>query len=372
MVDLDAHQRPPDLLRNVYKEYTRRDRKLCIDDDTQIEDFATGLNSEQEKSFEKINFGVSRDDLSRAFGSFNFTNTEEAALWSFDDEAFCSRAIDGMLADVVSGSMLIAVGLIIIPHLIPLQVQLTLLSRMFHRDLSSPLHKTNVDLHYLLNRPPVGKSFFEHDTPSTELIQPRDPSVHKPITHSQLLEKKLRWMTIGGQYNWTQKVYPDEKPPEFPEDIKDLLSGLFPQTTAEAAIVNLYSPGDTLSLHRDVSEECDQGLISISIGCDCLFIIGLEAGHHADATVQPGSDPAGEANIRFHVLRLKSGDAVYMSGASRFAWHGVPLIIPDTCPNELRSWPASPDVDRTGDTFEHWRDWLSTKRVNLNVRQMKA
>ena len=243
---------------------------------------------------------------------------------------------------------------------------------MFHRDLSSPQHKTNVDLHYLLDRPPVGNSFFEHQTPSTEIIQPKDPSVHKPITQRQLLDKKLRWMTVGGQYNWTDKVYPDEEPPEFPQDIKDLLSGLFPQTTAEAAIVNLYSPGDTLSLHRDVSEECDQGLISISIGCDCLFIIGLDGKDNADTLAQPELEHACDSNIKYHVFRLRSGDAVYMSGSSRFAWHGVPLIIPDTCPDELRSWPASLTGECNEDENDHWRDWLSTKRVNLNVRQMKA
>lgn len=252
-------------------------------------------------------------------------------------------------------------------------MQFTLLSRIFHRDLSDPLHKTNVDLHYMLKRPPVGRSFFENQTPSAEVIEPRNPSVHKPITHRQLVDKKLRWMTIGGQYNWTDKLYPDEKPPDFPGDIKDLLSGLFPQTIAEAAIVNLYSPGDTLSLHRDVSEQCDQGLISISIGCDCLFIIGLERVHDSDTVLGSDSKYACELdNIKYHVLRLRSGDAVYMSGASRFAWHGVPLIIPDTCPDELRSWPATSDGNANQDVFDHWRDWLSSKRVNLNVRQMKA
>jgi len=108
MVDLDAHQRPPDLLRNVYKEYTRRDRRTCIDDDAQVVDLATGLDSEQEKSFVKINFGVSRDDLSRAFSSFLAETADEHASWQFEDEAFRSREIDGMLTNDASVSMLIA------------------------------------------------------------------------------------------------------------------------------------------------------------------------------------------------------------------------------------------------------------------------
>ena len=113
-------------------------------------------------------------------------------------------------------------------------------------------------------------------------------------------------------------------------------------------LVNFYSPGDTLSLHRDVSEEVDRGLVSISIGCDAIFIIGL-------------SDDDG-GNSRFHVLRLKSGDALYMSGESRYAWHGVPSIVPNTCPKELENWPGS--------SYPIWKDYMKTKRINLNARQM--
>lgn len=163
-------------------------------------------------------------------------------------------------------------------------------------------------------------------------------------------------MTLGGQYNWTEKKYPDTSPPEFPEDIKALLEGIFPKTRSEAAIVNLYSPGDTLSLHRDVAEHCGKGLISVSLGCDAIFIIGN--------TVQ-GTTPD-EAKDNTVVLRLRSGDAVYMSGESRFAWHGVPQILKDTCPEYLRDWPGG---DSNGE-FEEWRGWMASKRVNVNVRQM--
>jgi len=117
---------------------------------------------------------------------------------------------------------------------------------------------------------------------------------------------------------------------------------------AQAAIVNLYSPGDTLSLHRDVSEDVDRGLVSISLGCDCLFVIGLE-----------GLD--GDSESRQMVLRLRSGDVIYMSGESRYAWHGVPKIIPNTCPGYLENWPEG---------FK-WGGFMRNARVNLNVRQMK-
>ena len=267
-----------------------------------------------------------------------------------------------------------------IPSLLSPAAQLSLLSRLLHRDLSDERHKTNVHMHYDIsypptddetpgsNRSPPESSFFRHSPTRADFCLPKDPSLHKPLTASQFLGRKLRWMTLGGQYDWTEKVYPDADPPPFPSDIGDLLRGLFPETDAQAAIVNLYSPGDTLSLHRDVSEESEKGLISISIGCDAIFIVGLERNG-------PRKDVPGEAaqddDVQYIALRLRSGDGVYMSGPARFAWHGVPKIIPDTCPDWMKEWPAQPSsADGGVDEFEAWRGWMGGKRINLNVRQM--
>lgn len=223
-----------------------------------------------------------------------------------------------------------------------------MLSLLLHRDLSDPNHKTNLHLHYDINYPAQHTSFFSSDL-STIAFEPKDSAVHPPLTVKAALEKKLRWATLGGQYDWTNKVYPDEEPPPFPSDIAVLLQALFPDMEPEAAIVNLYSPGDTLSLHRDVSEEADRGLVSVSLGCDAIFILGLQ-----DKT---------SGTTQHEVLRLKSGDAVYMSGTARFAWHGVPKIVPGTCPDYLSDWP--------GKDFPKWKNWMSNKRINLNVRQMR-
>lgn len=175
-------------------------------------------------------------------------------------------------------------------------------------------------------------------------------------------------MTLGGQYDWTAKAYPAAPPPPFPADIAALLTDLFPETRPEAAILNFYAPGDTLSMHRDVAESCGKGLISISLGCDGIFVIGVEG--------------KGKGECRTVVVRLRSGDAVYMTGESRFAWHGVPQIVAGTCPEFLRDWPAGPrkkgeevqaDEGGTGggeDPYERWRSWMAGKRINLNVRQM--
>lgn len=176
----------------------------------------------------------------------------------------------------------------------------------------------------------------------------KDPRVHSDLSLQRAFNSKLRWITLGGQYDWSKKEYPAGPPPKFPEDIEDLLHGLFPEMRPQAAIVNFYSPRDTLSLHRDVSEEVDRGLVSVSMGCDGIFIIGLPNHNHGAS--------------QSHILRLRSGDAVCMSGKARYAWHGVPRIISGSCPEYLADWPGS--------DFPHWRDYMRNKRINLNVRQM--
>jgi DNA alkylation damage repair protein AlkB len=245
-----------------------------------------------------------------------------------------------------------------IPELFPPTVQIELLSRLFHRDLPNPEHQTNLHLHYDVTYPEEAedthkpKSFFEDD-PSRS-FQPKDPEVHKPMTVQSLLEKKLRWVTLGGQYDWTAKVYPSGTPPVFPSDIANLLRAAFPETSAQAAILNLYSAGDTLSVHRDVSEDCDVGLISVSFGCDGLFLASHDDGNGCE------------------IIRLRSGDTVYMSGKSRFAWHGVPKILPSSCPAWLADWPSMGDTGAgmPPGRYEMWKGWMAGKRINLNVRQM--
>lgn len=247
-----------------------------------------------------------------------------------------------------------------IPSMIPPTVQIELLSRLFHRDLSNSVHQTNAHLHYDMTYPGQGQtaepctqfpSFFTDDPART--IYPKDPGTHKPMTVQNFLDKRLRWVTLGGQYDWTAKVYPEETPPPFPGDVADLLRAAFPETEAQAAILNVYSAGDTLSAHRDVSEACDVGLISVSFGCDGLFMISHDDGAGCE------------------IIRLRSGDAVYMNGPSRFAWHGVPKIVPNTCPNWLADWPSlSGDHANTASPSDSWKGWMAGKRVNLNVRQM--
>lgn len=236
---------------------------------------------------------------------------------------------------------------------------------MVHRDLSNPTHQTNLHLHYDLpylegqDKTDVdSRSFFSYSPESSTKFLPKDPTVHKSLSIKQVLERRLSWVTLGGQYDWTNREYPNQAPPDFPHDIANFLQTLFPDTAAQAAIVNFYSPGDTMMMHRDVSEESDKGLVSLSIGCDALFMIAPNGYKHMSTDREASEKP-------YLLLRLRSGDAIYMTQESRYAWHGVPKVLKGTCPDFLADWPAE------GDKFQEWKGWMRNKRINLNVRQMK-
>jgi hypothetical protein len=66
-----------------------------------------------------------------------------------------------------------------------------------------------------------------------------------------------------------------------------------------------------MSGHIDDAEHClDEPIVSFSVGCPAVFLIGGRSKSEA---------PTG--------ILLRSGDALVMSGASRTCYHGVPLIM---------------------------------------------
>ncbi|KAL2069458.1 hypothetical protein VTL71DRAFT_14137 [Oculimacula yallundae] len=346
---LAPHEPVPQVLREAFKSWKGRLNKSTERPVEKLTDLATiGVKSRD----------ISASSLREAIQSFQLDLGLDGEMPVALTEASDSEFVESYYLIKIP-------GLIVIPSLLPPAVQQAMLSRLFHRDLSNSAHQTNLHLHYDVQYPgsqtsenAVGitsnvsnasnkhGSFFGN-SPDRVAFLPKSPQEHKPLTIEAALRRKLRWMTLGGQYDWTTKAYPKEPPPPFPEDIATFIRTIFPSMEPQAAIVNVYTPGDTLSMHRDVSEKVDKGLVSISLGCDAIFIIGL---------AEKNKSPV------FEVLRLKSGDAVYMTGQSRLAWHGVPSIIPGTCPDYLKDWP--------GDEFSSWKGWMKDKRINLNIRQM--
>ncbi|PBP27707.1 amidase [Diplocarpon rosae] len=315
---LDPHEKVPQIFRDVFKSWKRsgcsEDIACLALDSFKYHEMSRSVLWEAFKSFQILR------------GSCHGSPQRTAEVqYTGDSRAFHSTKVP---------------GLVVLPSLFPPDIQQTLLTRLLHRDLTNPEHTTNLHLHYEVQYPrspssPTGQSFFGNP-PDRIAFLPKNSAEHKPLSTEQALRKKIRWMTLGGQYDWTNKKYPDESPPPFPPDIAALIRKIFPDMKPEAAIVNIYSPGDTLSMHRDVSEEVDEGLVSISMGCDAIFIIGL-------------CDKDSALDSRYEVLRLRSGDAVYMTGPSRLAWHGVPSVLPGTCPDYLEEWP--------GKGFPMWQGW---------------
>ncbi|KAG2184672.1 hypothetical protein INT43_000585 [Umbelopsis isabellina] len=185
------------------------------------------------------------------------------------------------------------------------------------------------------------------------------------------LVKKLRWVTLGYQYNWTTKVYDFDNPVEFPSEAGNLSVAVAKAAEGlgykvndeyrwqntyrgedfipEAGIVNYYQLKDTLMAHVDRSElNMEAPLISISLGHDCIYLIGGPT-----------------RNTTPTAIRLRSGDVMVMTGNARSAYHGVPKILP-SAPTFLQ-----PDIkDAQVDDWELYGEFISKARINLNIRQV--
>ncbi|KAI0201618.1 hypothetical protein F4808DRAFT_107145 [Astrocystis sublimbata] len=339
LTTLDAHEQPSDELRRLWKGYSR----------TEHAEFAKHPDIDELDVSDPGDFQlIDHIPAEKLKQSFQLLDSEVELEPPKDAPIYFHPLLPGLL---------------IIPSLIPPAIQKSLLSKMIHRDLSNPTHQTNMHLHYNLpyrdGDDTTARSFFSYDPESPARFTPKDPDVHNPLTIKRVLERRLSWVTLGGQYNWTEREYPNQPPPEFPRDIGGFLQTLFPETIAQAAIVNFYSPGDTMMMHRDVSEHTDRGLVSLSMGCDALFMISPSG-----QEVPKGEDTTASKKP-YLLLRLRSGDAIYMSQESRYAWHGVPKVLKGTCPEFLQDWPAEDGK------YGEWKGWMQNKRINLNVRQIK-
>lgn len=110
-------------------------------------------------------------------------------------------------------------------------------------------------------------------TDPTAILTKRSDHSDVPIAR---LIPKLRWVTLGYQYNWTTKEYELNQRYPVPQSLADLTETVvraIPNTVdttiprhfkAEAGIVNFYQLRDTLQGHVDRSEEImDAPLVSL-------------------------------------------------------------------------------------------------------------
>jgi alkylated DNA repair protein alkB family protein 1 len=164
--------------------------------------------------------------------------------------------------------------------------------------------------------------------------------------------KNIRWMQLGEEYDWKTVSYSkNNKQNNFPEDLKNIICEITNQVSSldinnnkvkydnynpEIAFVNYYPVGTGMFAHQDKSEHTfDRPLVSISLGCSCIFLIGDET-----------------RDTKPYAFKLHSGDVVLMTGKSRLAFHSVPKIY-DDLPENLSD-------------IEH----MDKLRININVRQV--
>jgi alkylated DNA repair protein (DNA oxidative demethylase) len=84
----------------------------------------------------------------------------------------------------------------------------------------------------------------------------------------------------------------------------------------DAALINFYDGDARLGLHQDQEERANSPVVSISLGDSAIFRFG-----NTRTRGRPYRD-----------IELHSGDLVVFGGPSRYAYHGVPKILPGTGP----------------------------------------
>lgn len=192
--------------------------------------------------------------------------------------------------------------------------------------------------------------------------------------------RRLRWASLGPRFDWTRRVYvrDEEEYIPLPQVLKELAIKLMvsvnevlqndpisknseefeniakemsklcstagcPSYNPEAALINFYHEGDTLGGHIDDAEpNCALPLVSLSLGCSAIFLIG---GLTRSVTPTP--------------VLLRSGDAVVLAGPARRSFHGVPRILKA---NDAKA------VDTTSDG--NVENYMQKCRINISIRAL--
>ncbi len=132
----------------------------------------------------------------------------------------------------------------------------------------------------------------------------------------------LGWHWLPYRYSRTVDDGDGAPVAAFPEWLADLgraaLAAAYDDPAAaatydpDAAIVNFYDERARMGMHRDKDERSDAPVVSLSIGDSCVFRFG-----NTTSRGKPYTD-----------IELRSGDLFAFGGPSRFAYHGVPKILP--------------------------------------------
>ncbi|KAJ1623014.1 2OG-Fe(II) oxygenase superfamily-domain-containing protein [Pavlovales sp. CCMP2436] len=112
----------------------------------------------------------------------------------------------------------------------------------------------------------------------------------------------VSWVTLGLHYQWTSRSYSDTLKGPIPTQLAQICEQLAPGFIAEACILKFYDEKAVMLAHVDDAEEAlDAPVVSISLGCDGLFLLGGET--REQTPVLP--------------ILLRSGDALLLGGRAR-------------------------------------------------------
>jgi DNA oxidative demethylase len=148
------------------------------------------------------------------------------------------------------------------------------------------------------------------------LYTPRMPRFDKPLSVRMTNCGSLGWMSDKTGYRY-QPLHPETNEP-WPA-IPHILLEAWKKITnyplePEACLINFSTTSAKMGLHQDKDEkDFNAPVLSLSLGDTGLFRIGGEA--RSDKT---------------RSIKLESGDALVMGGASRLAFHGIDRIYPST------------------------------------------
>jgi len=171
---------------------------------------------------------------------------------------------------------------------------------------------------------------------------------------AKVLLSKLRWVTLGYHYNWTDRKYDPSNKGEFPPRLAHLCKVIARvvgyELNAEAAIVNFYALDTVLCGHLDdVEYDRIAPIVSVSFGSSAIFLLG---GKTKDTAPVP--------------ILIRSGDIMVMGGSSRLVYHGVPRMLEGTMSPEI----TEAAMHSSSDHLKNVTEYLSESRININVRQV--
>jgi alkylated DNA repair protein (DNA oxidative demethylase) len=170
------------------------------------------------------------------------------------------------------------------------------------------------------------EEYLDQDTQVSLVSLARDICLKAPLYRAEMPKtgKPFTYLQSGAGWGWTsghgggyryQRTHPvtGQELPSIPDQLLAIARkhGL----QADSLLINWYTPGSSLGLHRDKDEKnLTHPIVSISLGDHAIFQLGGQT-----------------RNARVTDMELISGSVLVMSGGNRSRFHGIKTILPNSC-----------------------------------------